>query len=141
MKRILGVDYGLSKIGLALGIGSIVEPYKILPNIVNHKVEEEALTTIVKIIDQEHIEVVVFGIPERNGEEVGHSKLIRKFAEDLKSKISSDILISFVDEALTSKESLDIAIESGISQKRRKADHSIAAGLIIERWWDENQNN
>lgn len=137
-QRILGIDYGLSSIGLALGIGGIVEPFKILPNILNHKVAENSLLEIAKIVELEGIDVVVIGMPYRKDKEAGHSKLIRKFAQDLYEKINESIKIEFVDESSTSKESIDVAIDAGISQKRRKADHSIAAGLIIKRWWEEN---
>lgn len=139
MSRILGIDYGLTKIGLALGIGSIVEPYKVLPNILNHKVAEDSLKEIVNLIENEGIRTVVIGIPHnKKGEEVGHSDLIRKFSEELKSRIDNKVFIEFIDESMTSKESVDVAIDAGISQKRRKTDDAIAAGLIIKRWWEEN---
>lgn len=139
MSRILGIDYGLSKIGLALGIGSIVEPYKVLPNILNHKVAEDSLKEIVKLIEEEGIRTVVIGIPHnKKGEEVGHSDLIRKFADELKERVDDDVSVEFVDESMTSRESVDVAIDAGISQKRRKSDDAIAAGLIIKRWWEEN---
>ena len=137
-QRILGIDYGLSSIGLALGIGGIVEPYKILPNILNHQIADESLTEISKIAEREGIDVVVIGMPYRNDKEAGHSKLIRKFAQELRNKVDENVKIEFVDESSTSKESMDIAIDAGISQRKRKSDHSIAAGLIIKRWWEEN---
>ena len=138
MSRILVVDYGLSNIGIALGIGLLVEPYKIIPNTPNRKLESDALLQIAEIVEMEHIDVVVVGIPHRNGEEVGYSRIIRKFAGNLRGKIDANVKIEFVDETSTSKESVDVALDAGISQKRRKADHSIAAGLIIKRWWEEN---
>ncbi len=137
MSRILGVDYGQHNIGLALGIASTVQPLKILPNIPNHKVEDDAIKEIAKIVDIEGVDLVVIGMPYRDGKEAGHSKQIRHFAQKLRQNIFDTVKIQFVDESSTSKESLDIAIDAGISQKSRKADHAIAAGLIIKRWWEE----
>jgi putative transcription antitermination factor YqgF len=138
--RILGIDYGSSNIGLALGIAHTVQPLKIIQNIPNHKVEDDAIKEIVKIVDMEGIDMIVIGMPYRDGKEAGHSKAIRTFATHLRSEIYDSVKIQFVDESSTSKESLDIAIDAGLSQKSRKADHAIAAGLIIKRWWEENPN-
>ncbi len=140
MNRILGVDYGTSNIGLALGIGGIVQPYKILPNIPNHIVERDAVSKIIKIVALEGIDTIVVGIPQRNGEDVGHSKAIRKFAQKLQNQLKDSVEIKFIDESSTSKESISIALDAAVSQKRRKADHSIAAGLIIKRWWEAQES-
>ena len=58
--KTLGIDYGRSKIGLAIGVGSFAEPLRVI----RYKDTELLSREIKKIIETEKINKVVVGISE-----------------------------------------------------------------------------
>lgn len=97
--NILGVDFGTKNIGLAwtqteLGV---VLPY----GTITGKDRIEMLLKLTKLINEERINKVVFGLPlTLEGEECLNTKRVRDFAQELKEKIK--VPIDFYDERLTS---------------------------------------
>ena len=97
--NILGIDFGTKRIGLAwvnkdLGV---VLPY----GQVRGKDKEEMLLNLAKLIKEEKIDKVVFGLPlTLGGQESPNSRRVRGFADELKKKVN--ILIEFYDERLSS---------------------------------------
>lgn len=130
--RILGIDYGAKKIGLALGVNGLISPLAVIGNRSNHPIERDAISKILKIISSEHIDTVVVGLPLLHGEETGSSKTVREFAQKLNRKVI------FVDEFGTSKESVSKSIAGGVAQNKRREDDAIAAGNIIHRYLEQN---
>jgi len=97
--NILGVDFGTKRIGLAwtqteLGV---VLPY----GQIRGKDKEEMIVNLVKLIKEERIEKVVFGLPlTLEGQESPNSRRVRAFVDELKKQIN--VLIDFYDERLSS---------------------------------------
>jgi RNase H-fold protein (predicted Holliday junction resolvase) len=58
--KILGIDYGRSKIGLAIADGSLAEPMRVI----RYKDTKILSEQIMKIVEQEKIEKIIFGISE-----------------------------------------------------------------------------
>jgi putative Holliday junction resolvase len=118
--KTLGIDYGKSKIGLAIGIDSFAEPLKVIrvesfPDAV-HKIKNEIKT--------EMPDRIVVGISEGDmGEES------RKFANELGA--------TTFDETLTSKDAQKLSIEAGISRKKRhQMEDAYAASLMLQNYLD-----
>lgn len=63
MEKILAIDLGTKKIGLALGYAEIAEPYKVLEISGGQKNELIAIKQIVEVIKKENINVVLVGNP------------------------------------------------------------------------------
>ena len=129
MAKILGVDFGLKKIGLALDESFLPEPLGVL------KVKG-SLNKIVQqinfICEKEKIEKIVIGLPES-----GLVKKIKKFGEDLR-KVTK-LPVFYHPETLTTKEALVKMKEVGIRGKaRRKKEDAIAATLILQDWLNKN---
>ena len=124
--RILGIDYGEKNVGVALGVNDIVSPFGIL--------QSDIQNSILKIINDERIEIVVIGLPYISGVPTKASVKIKAFGDFLKSKLPENIKLVYVDEFGTTNESSEIAVASGVSMKRRKVDDSIAACQIIKRF-------
>lgn len=124
--RILGIDYGEKNIGIAIGVNDIVEPFGVF------KFDIEKI--IIKIIEDERIDVVVLGLPFLKGLPSKASQKAKAFGDALKEKLPQNTKLFYVDEFGTTKESSDVAIASGVSQKRRKVDDAIAACQIIKRF-------
>ncbi|PIR93499.1 Holliday junction resolvase RuvX [Candidatus Falkowbacteria bacterium CG10_big_fil_rev_8_21_14_0_10_43_10] len=125
VKKYLGVDYGTKRIGLAIG-GSDSKTAVVFGTANN-------IDEIVKIVKEEDIDAVVLGKPYSVADR-GHElpENFRKFAGELKSKISAEII--FEDERLSSKYA-----DSLIGDKKTKASRDeIAAVSILQGHFDKS---
>ena len=121
--RILGIDYGRKKIGMAVTEGSLAEPYKVIR--VNSF--QEAVEKVSKEVEVSKVSKVVVGISE--GEMGEESK---KFAESIGAEI--------YDETLTSQDAQRMAIEAGIKRSRRQGmEDAYAACLMLQNYLDSIQ--
>lgn len=101
MSRILSIDYGDVRIGLAISDESqtIAKPYKTLEN----KSKKFILSQIKEICRKENVKKIIIGLPFMlSGEEGIQVEKVRKFSEFLKKNISATILLE--DERLTTVE-------------------------------------
>jgi len=126
--RILAVDYGRRKIGLALATTPIAEPY----DVVRFKRQEEGLKRIVQVVQSTRISRLVVGISEgQMGEEA------RRFGEKLGEKLGVQVV--FQDETLSTKEAEVLAIKAGIKRKkRRELSDAYSATLILQAYLDSS---
>lgn len=135
MKRILGVDYGASRIGLALGVGDIVEPYTTLRNKQHHLIEMKAIENVAETAMEEEVQAVVIGLPLLHGAQTSAGKDIRHFGGRVAKLLEGEkIKVVYVDESKSSKEAVLKAVEGGIARKKRRNDHALAACQIIKRY-------
>ena len=132
MARILGIDYGIKRVGIAATdeLQIIVNPLKT----VNTNTFMEFLNIYLK---EEEVEKIVFGYPtHKDGNPTYIVNDIQKFVEKFKKKYPK-IEIDYQNENYTSAQALDIMIQSGLSKKQRK-DKSrldrISAVLILQRY-------
>jgi putative transcription antitermination factor YqgF len=120
--KTLGIDYGRSKIGLALGVGTLSEPFRVI----HVSSFEDAIQKIKKEIEKEKPDKVVVGISE--GEMGEESK---KFADEIGAET--------FDETLTSRDAQKLSIEAGIPRtKRHEMEDAYAASLMLQNYLDEN---
>jgi len=124
--RILGIDYGKRKIGIALGDERLVEGL----TVVRYEDEKKALEKIIKIIKKEKINEIVVGISEG---QIGEES--RKFGEKLGKKVN--LPVHFQDETLTTRDAQALAITAGIKRKKRRAlEDAYSAALILQNYLD-----
>ena len=101
--RVLGIDYGAKRIGLALSdaTGTLASPWRLLHRPPS---EAETLWLIVKEImtllaDDDGLEAVVVGWPRRlNGAPTGQTPIVEAFANALRSQVS--IPVTLQDEQI-----------------------------------------
>ena len=122
--RLLGIDYGQKRIGVALGENGMVKPLSVLLN--DDKVTEK----IRSLCEQEKVDAVVIGVVSSlRGE-------INEFVQKLEEII--DLSVIFQDETLTTKKGIDKMIKSGTSRKaRRERIDAIAATEILESYFSK----
>jgi len=125
--KILAIDYGRAKLGLALAESKIAEPYSVI-RYRDIKILREKLKEIIK---KNRIDKVVVGISEgKMGEEA------RAFSLSLRKILS--IPIDTFDETLTTQDAQKKAIEAGVKRKRRKGlEDAYAAAIILENYLDQ----
>lgn len=124
MKNYLAIDYGTSKIGLAISSSEtrVCLPYKILT-------EVEFWNSILEILQQENIDEVVLGIPKNlNGEDTKQTEITMNFFEKLKSQINKPIHLE--DERMTSKFANNL--KKDIGMKNLGAEDDCSAALILD---------
>jgi len=118
--KILGIDYGRKKIGLAVSGGKLAEPLKVI-RYRDIKILSEKLQKIVK---ENNIEKIVVGVSE---EEMGEES--KKFAQALEAEI--------FDETLSTHEAKKLSLEAGISRgKRRGLEDAFAAAVMLQSYLD-----
>ncbi len=124
--RILGVDFGEAKVGLAYASGFLAEPLEVF----RYRDEKELFDKIRKLVEREKIEKIIVGVSE--GKSAQKSK---NFAKKLKEFVH--IPTEFEDETLTSEEANKKAIEAGIKRSKRKSmEDAYAATIILQNWLD-----
>ena len=125
---LLGIDYGLRKIGLALAGGRLAEPYKVI----RYKAEEEAIGQIVKITALEKVDKIIVGISE--GKSAGEA---RAFGVKLSGAV--DVPVDYADETLSTQTAQSLSIEAGIGRaKRKNLEDAFAAAVMLQLFVDEN---
>jgi putative Holliday junction resolvase len=124
--KILGIDYGRARIGLALAEGRLAAPYCVL----KVKSMEQAVEKTLKVIQAENIEKVVVGVSEGK-----MAKEQRQFAEDLRQK--TEVLIDLWDETLSSQDAIQAAVEAKVPRKKMKRlEDAFAATIMLQSYLD-----
>ena len=126
--RILAIDYGQKKVGVALATSRLAEPYKVIRFASNTALIKE----LGEIIETEKIEKLVVGVSEGDmGEES------KRFGEKLKTEFK--LPLYFQDETLTTRSAQELSLEAGIKRKKRKElEDAYSAALILEAYLDSN---
>ncbi|GHT40480.1 putative pre-16S rRNA nuclease [Endomicrobiia bacterium] len=135
MSRIMGVDYGLKRIGIAMTdiLHITSSPFDIIESV---SIKKNTLK-ILEIAKTNDVSVIVFGLPvNMNGSEGEMAKTVRKVIEEI--KLISSIEVTTIDERLTTAQAERILIDEGdISRRKRKGlKDKIAAALILQIYVD-----
>tara|TARA_A100001011_G_scaffold332506_1_gene359673 strand:+ start:92 stop:499 length:408 start_codon:yes stop_codon:yes gene_type:complete len=132
ISRILGLDYGSKRIGVALsdGLGLTAQPQAYISN------NEDSLNKLQSLIEEHAISTVVLGLPlNQDGQDSPKSLEVREFAKTL-SAISS-VEIEFWDERYSTKAVTRQLIDQDMSRKKRKEKvDSQAAAFILQGYLD-----
>lgn len=137
MSRILGIDYGTKRIGVAIGDTEtrIASPLKTLPGSGNIASDAKAVS---KVANEEEVAAIVVGLPiSMNEGESEQTKLTRKFSDDLIRVCKMPIHLQ--DERLSSFAADDVLQDAGVtSRKAKKAGLTdrIAAQKILQAYLD-----
>ncbi len=130
-ERVLGIDYGEKRVGVALGVGGLARPFTTLENLS----EPDLIEKIKTLGQEEQIGSLVVGLPlNEDGSESNQAKINKAFGERLQQ--STGLPVHFWDEALTSGEALAEAIANGTSQKRRRTLDGQAAAIMLQEFFD-----
>lgn len=133
MSRILGIDYGDVRIGLAISDESqiIAKPFKTLEN----KGKKFVLKEIKNICEENSIEKIIIGKPIMlSGEEGIQVEKVNRFIDFLKSNIN--VKIELEDERLTTVEAEKLLDQEDISSRIDK--DQISAYYILKAYLDKN---
>ena len=130
--KYLGIDYGKSKIGLAISEGQIASPLEVVA--INSLVD--ALAKVENVIVKEGINRVVVGVPESGEAE----KIARKFIHKLDIFYKNEIIeVIAVDETLSSHDAKELMKDLNLNRKKRREEDAYAAVIILQNFLDSLQ--
>ena len=133
MGRVLGIDYGDSRVGLALSdpLKIIASPYRTIKN----QGSDLLIDDIKNIIIQETIEYIVLGLPiGLRGQETQQTTKVRNFANILSSL---DIVIHLQDERLSSISATKSLVQQNIKTGYNKQMiDKTAAAILLQQFID-----
>ena len=130
-ERLLGIDYGDKKIGLAIADleTKIASPFKILNN------DKDTLTKIAEICQKENIEKIVVGLPlTLKSSTSSQTQAVLNFIGKLKGTTYLPIIEQ--DERLSSSYAKNLLKE----MKVKHMDDDVAAMIILQSYIDEIGN-
>jgi putative Holliday junction resolvase len=127
--RFLGIDFGLKKIGLAIGDDSsgLAFPLEVIPG------GSEAIPYILKLAKTEAIDALVVGVPYQSNPEHSSAQvdLTLKFIATLTAGTKLQIITA--DEKFSSSEARRMQQEFGVKAQ----EDAIAAQLVLQAHLDE----
>lgn len=136
MSRLLGIDYGTVRIGLALS-----DPTRTLASLLpflDNKSPQQVIAAITALIETHQITGLVIGMPRNMDGTYGPSaQKVMDFIAQIQKSIS--LPITPIDERLTTAQASKQLSSIGLNQKqlRKKVDSS-SASLILQQYLDRN---
>lgn len=130
MKKIMGVDYGDARTGIAISdlMCSIVGSTMVVPS----RNRDKAIADIVKLCQDNLVGEIVVGLPKNmDGTEGVRAELCREFAGLLAE--ATGLPVTMWDERRTTVEAHNILSQHNYHGKKRKNTvDAVAASLILE---------
>ena len=135
-KRILGIDYGAKRVGIA-----ITDPLRMFAyGLTTIQNDLKFWDNLNKLFEEYDVELIVLGYPlKESGERSSSTDLIEKFHFELKEHIK--IPIELVDERYSSSIAQEQVLQSVTSKKKRRNKGLIdknAAAIILQDYLNMN---
>lgn len=130
--RILGIDYGSSRVGIALGDtdAPLASAWMVLQN----KGEDALISEIQDVVKREMAEKVVVGIPRPFANQSAANDQVRDILAFVEKLRATGLDVDTFDESLTSRIASQQAHESG----RKGSQDDLAAASMLQGWLDRN---
>lgn len=132
MARILSIDYGEKRTGIA-----ITDPLQIIANgldtIETHSIHQ----WLKQYMSQEEVETIIIGYPTHaDGTPTKICNKIDELSKHIR-KNYKNIKVQYVDESFSSKEAKNIILQSGVKKKKRREKglvDKVAAVLLLQEY-------
>lgn len=132
MSRILAIDYGAKRVGLA-----VTDPMGIIASPLDVVASHELESYLGKYFNQEQVDKVVVGMPKNtDGSDTNATPLVQAFINRFRKVFPHKELILH-DERFTSKMALDAMIAGGAKKKYRQNKGNIdkvSATIILQSY-------
>lgn len=129
MPRILGIDYGERRVGLALSdeTATIASP---LPTLKRRKGKRPPVAPVARLAEENDVEAIVIGLPlTLEGEESDWTREIRAFGEKLAERTGCPV--TFQDERMTSVRAERAVRSLGLGKEKREEKERIDAAAAV----------
>lgn len=132
MSRIIGIDYGGKRTGIA-----VTDPLQITANVLTTVHSASVLDYLDEYFDKEDVSTIVVGYPLNNdGSETDATPLVKGFVRKLKKRYPSKC-VEILDERNTSQIAKDALIQGGVPRKRRQEKalvDRVSAAVILQSY-------
>ncbi|MGZ9584797.1 Holliday junction resolvase RuvX [Paenibacillus marinisediminis] len=132
--KILGLDYGDRKIGVAISdaFGWTAQGVEVIVR----RDDDEVLRRLETIIREHGVEEIVLGLPKNMNGTIGpRGELSKEFAETLQHKFG--LTVHLWDERLSTVSAERTLLEADVSRKkRRQVVDKMAATIILQTYLD-----
>ncbi|GET45192.1 Holliday junction resolvase RuvX [Capnocytophaga felis] len=132
MSRILAIDYGSKRCGIA-----VTDPLRIIASGLTTVATTELIVFLKKYISEENVTEIVVGQPKRMNNESSDIEMEIQKKIELLEKEFPEITIVREDERFTSKMAFQSMIDSGLKKKQRQNKaliDEISATLILQNY-------
>ena len=136
MSRLLGIDYGSVRVGIAISdpLKIIAKPYKTL----TYKNGDDLIIQIVEIVNEKDIDSIIIGLPVTLKNKISkQTEQVLSFIDKLKLKV--EIPVISYDERFSSQIAQQALITQGVKTGHNKgAIDQTAAAFFLQNYIDEN---
>ena len=137
MSRLLSVDYGKKRCGIA-----VTDPLQIVPGGLATVATSELLAFLKDYTSREQVERIIIGEPKQpNGQPSENLVRVEQFVNYWR-KAMPEIPIEYYDERFTSVLAHQAILDSGIGKKARRENKGlvdeISATIILQDWMRAN---
>ncbi|MBN2576014.1 MAG: Holliday junction resolvase RuvX [Deltaproteobacteria bacterium] len=139
MARVLGIDLGSRRIGVAVsdGLGLTAQPRATLPR---HGGSRD-IAAIAQAVKDCEAERIVLGLPlDPEGCEGPAARRAREFGAELAAALR--LPVDLIDESFSTVEAEAVLLAADVSRQRRKqVVDKLAAAVILQRWLDQQRSS
>lgn len=136
MSRIIAIDYGLKRTGLAW-----TDPLQIIASGLETVPTKDLMATLKDLIAKNPVEGILLGWPTRlDGSDTHSTEAVRKFHKQL-DKTFTSLWVKLWEEQFTSKMAVQALVQSGMSKKKRRVKGMVdrmSATLILQEYLESN---
>jgi putative holliday junction resolvase len=136
MPRILAIDYGQKRTGIA-----VTDDFQIIASGLTTIASETTIDFLKNYFEKENVEKVLLGKPiQMNGDPSQSSEIIEKFVTKF-TKSFPEMQLERVDERFTSKMAFQTMIDSGLKKKQRQNKaliDEISATIMLQDYLSRN---
>ena len=136
MSRILAIDFGLKRTGIA-----VTDPLRIIASGLTTVPTADVMDFLKNYCNEEDVECFVVGLPmHKDGNPAQIAPQADVFSEKLQKQFPDKPVFRY-DERNTSKEAFKIILQSGIRKSKRRDKalvDKVAAALILQHYMEEN---
>ncbi|MTI41748.1 Holliday junction resolvase RuvX [Fulvivirga lutimaris] len=138
MGRILAIDFGTKRVGLAS-----TDPLQIIASPLDTVPNKEILTYLKSYLSKEGVDKIIVGMPKNLQNEDTHStESVRKFVLKLE-KTFPEVKVITADERFTSKMAFQTMIDGGLKKKDRQNKETVdkvSATIILQSYLQSNSS-
>ncbi len=139
MSRILAIDYGRKRVGLA-----VTDPLAMIANGLETVATQKIWDFLKEYLTQQDVDTVVVGYPvQMNNRPSESMEYLKPFLKKFKKQFPG-LRVELVDERFTSKMARQAMIDGGLKKKKRQDKamvDKISAVIILQTYLDMKQNN
>ena len=136
MSRILAIDYGAKRVGLA-----VTDPLRIIASPLDTVHSKDLVSYIKQYMEKETVEAFVVGMPKRLDNTDTNATQMAKGCVTILKKNFPDISVHLQDERFTSQMAMSAMIAGGMKKKDRRNKENVdrlSATIILQSFLERS---